>query len=148
MASLLTDLDKSSFQGSILDLFDTFSRDIEIHKAPKKKITDVNPTKPPLPGYGNSSSPTNIEYIPEFTTRKAIVQYGDKQTVETESSAGAKIPLGKVYIKVKSDTRDYINKGGTEKIVIDNKSFKLATTDSVKNYFGLKLYVYFIEEIN
>ena len=147
MGSLLSDADKTSFQNSVLDLFDTFSRDIQIHKEPKKKVVNVNPSKPSLPGYGNTSNPTNVEYVTESNTYKAIVEYMDKQSIETESSAGAKIPRGMVSIKVKQDARDYINKGKTEKVMIDGKSFKLATTDSVKDHFGLKLYVYFMEEI-
>ena len=41
MADLLSDNDKNSFKSSILDLFDTFSRDIKIHKAPKKIINET-----------------------------------------------------------------------------------------------------------
>ena len=147
MASLLTDADKLSFKNSIIDLFDTFSRDIIIHKEPKKIVSQVNPSSPPLPGYGNDSNPTNITYQPESKTFKAMIRYSDKQSVETDDFIGTKIPTGMVGIKVQEDARDYINKGGTEKIELDGKSFKLGTSDSVKDHFGYKLYVYFIEEI-
>tara|TARA_Y100000310_G_C20633314_1_gene789811 strand:- start:775 stop:1221 length:447 start_codon:yes stop_codon:yes gene_type:complete len=147
MGSLLTDTDKASFKDSIVDLFDTFSRSVTIHKEPKQKISQVNPTNPVLPGYGHESSPTNIEYITESKSFDAMIRYADKQSVETDSFAGTKIPTGTVAIKVKEDARDYINKGKTEKIEFDGKSFKLATTDSVKDHFGYKLYVYFVEEI-
>ena len=147
MASLLTDSDKLSFKNSIIDLFDTFARDIVIHKEPKKKITSVNPTTPQLPGYGSDSSPTNVEYIAESKTFKAMIRYSDKQNMETDNFAGTKIPTGMVAIKVQEDAREYINKGSTEKIELDGKSFKLGTSDSVKDHFGYKLYVYFIEEI-
>lgn len=147
MASLLTDTDKSSFKDSIVDLFDTFSREIIIHKEPQQKISQVIPSGPVLPGYGQDSNPTNIEYIPESKTFKAMIRYEDKQSVETDNFAGTKIPTGMVAIKVQEDARDYINKGKTEKIKLDGKSFKVATSDSVKDHFGYKLYVYFIEEI-
>jgi hypothetical protein len=147
MSSLLTDEDKLSFKNSIIDLFDTFSRDVIIHKEPKKIISQVNPSSPPLPGYGNDASPTNVTYQPESKTFKAMIKYNNKQGVETDDFAGTRIPTGMVAIKVQSDTREYINKGKTEKIVLDGKSFKVASSDAVKDHFGYALYVYFIEEI-
>ena len=147
MASLLTDADKASFKNSIVDLFDTFSRDLVVHKEPKKKITQVNPTTPNLPGYNESSNVENVEYIAESKSFKAMVRYNNKQSVETDSFAGMQIPTGMVAIKVQSDAKDYINNGKTEKIVLDGKSFKVASSDAVKDHFGYALYVYFIEEI-
>ena len=52
-----------------------------------------------------------------------------------------------VAIKVQSDAREYINDGVTEKIVLDDKNFKLASSDAVKDHFGYALYVYIVEEI-
>jgi hypothetical protein len=147
MASLLTDADKLSFKNSIIDLFDTFSRDIIVHKEPKKIVSSVNPAAPQLPGYGSDSTPDNITYVPESKSFKAMVRYSNKQEIETDSFAGTKIPMGMVAIKVQSDAKDYINTGITEKIVVDGKSFKLASNDAVKDHFGYALYVYMIEEI-
>ena len=147
MGSLLTDADKLSFKNSIIDLFDTFSRSITVHKEPKKIVSQVNPSTPQLPGYGSESSPTNVTFVAESKDFKAMVRYNNKQEVETDNFAGTKIPQGMVAIKVQSEARDYINKGTTEKIVLDGKSFKLASSDAVKDHFGYALYVYIIEEI-
>ena len=147
MASLLTDADKQSFKDSIIDLFDTFSRSIVIHKEPKKIVSQTNPASPPLPGYGNDASPANIEYVPESKTFKAMIRYNNKQSIETDHFAGTQIPTGMVAIKVQEDARDYINIGKTKKVVLDGKSFKIASSDAVKDHFGYALYVYFIEEI-
>ncbi len=147
MGRLLTDADKLSFKDSIVDLFDTFARDIVVHKEPKKVISSVNPTTPQLPGYGSDSTPSNITYVPESKSFMAMVRYSNRQEVETDNFAGTKIPMGMVAIKVQSDARDYINTGITEKVVVDGKSFKLASNDAVKDHFGYALYVYMIEEI-
>ena len=147
MASLLTDADKLSFKNSIIDLFDTFSRDIVVHKEPKKKITQHNPTNPVMPGYGHSSKPEIVEFVTESKQFKAMIRYNNRQDIETDNFAGTKIPTGMGAIKVQEDCRDYINKGTTEKIVLDGKSFKVAGSDAVKDHFGYQLYVYFIEEI-
>ena len=147
MGGLLTDADKLSFKNSIIDLFDTFSRDIVIHKEPKKVVSSVNPATPQLPGYGSDSSPENVTYVTESKTYKAMIRYSNKQEVETDSFAGTKIPMGMVAIKVQEEARDYINNGSTEKVVLDGKSFKIASSDAVKDHFGYALYVYIIEEI-
>ena len=76
-----------------------------------------------------------------------MVRYSNKQEVETDSFAGTKIPMGMVAIKVQEDARNYINDGITEKVVLDGKNFKLASSDAVKDHFGYALYVYIIEEI-
>ena len=147
MGSLLTDADKASFKSSIIDLFDTFSRDIVVHKEPQQVISSVNPSDPLLPGYGGDSNPTNVTYVPKSKSFKAMVRFSNKQEVETDNFAGTKIPTGMVAIKVQEDARDYINDGVTEKVVLDGKSFKLASNDAVKDHFGYALYVYIIEEI-
>lgn len=146
MADLLSNKDKVSFQGSVLDLFDTFSRSIVIHKEPIKKITQVNVNL--LPGYGNSSAPTNIEYIPRSQSFRAIIDYKGKQSVSLENDAGILVPKGGISIKVKEETKNYINDGKTEKIIIDDKTFKLASNDTVRDYFGMKMYIYFLEEVS
>ena len=124
MSDLLSSTDKASFQNSVLDLFDTFSRDVVVHKEPLKKVTQAAPSTPVMPGYKNSSSPANIEYIPQNETHKAMISYSNTKT-ENEPQAGITIPRGKIAIKVKSTTKDYINNGKTEKIVVDDNHLSL-----------------------
>ena len=144
MADLLSNTDKVSFQNSVLDLFETFSREIIIHKEPQKKITAVDANL--LPGYNSADNRANVTYVPKSKTFNAIISYNRKQGTESESFAGINIPQGEVAIKVKQEARDYINDGRTEKIIIDEKSFKVASTDAVKDYFGMKMYIFFLEE--
>jgi hypothetical protein len=101
-----------------------------------------------MPGYNESSVEENVVLEPRSSTFKAMVDYGDKQSVRTEREAGVNIPVGTVSVKVKSDARDYILDGTTERIEIDGKSFHLTTKDSVKYYFGLKLYVFYVQEVS
>tara|TARA_Y100000310_G_C20663823_1_gene806334 strand:- start:685 stop:1125 length:441 start_codon:yes stop_codon:yes gene_type:complete len=145
MADLLSSSDKVSFQNSVLDLFDTFSRNITVHKEPQKKIISIDAHL--LPGYDETSSPANIEYVPRSETFKAIIRYDRKQETETESWAGINIPQGQVGIKVKDDAKKYIENGHTIKVVIDEKNFKLVSNSSIKDYFGMKMYVYYVEEM-
>ena len=50
-----------------------------------------------------------------------------------------------VKIKVKSDAKDYINNGLTEKITFDDKTFKIISPEVPKNYQGLKYYCFYLE---
>lgn len=146
MADLLSEEDKAFFRSSILDLFDTFKREIIIHKEPRRVI--VNSNEDLLPGYGESSKPDNIDYVPVSQTFDAMISYAKEQGIDEANELGVIIPSGKVAIKVKQETRDYIMNGKTERIELDNKSFNLVSRDTVRYLFGLKLYVFFIEEVN
>ena len=116
-----------------------------VHKEPQKNIVSIDAHL--LPGYEGASHPDNIKYIPKNASYKAIIKYNRKQEQEAESWAGALIPQGEVSIKVKEETKNYINNGRTIKIDFDGKSFKLVSTDSVKDYFGMKMYIYYLEEV-
>jgi len=146
MADLLSNTDKVSFQNSVLDLFETFSRKITVHKDPQKKITSVDAHL--LPGYEGTDNRGNITFVPKSETFDAIISYNRKQGTEAESFAGISIPMGEVRLKVEKTTKDYINNGKTIRIDFDEKSFKLVSSDSVKDYFGMKMYVYYVEEIS
>ena len=145
MADLLSTQDKAFFQSSLLDLFDTFSRDLIVHKEPTKVIQSSAVEL--LPGYGESSKPENITYTPVNETHKAMISYGKKQDTSADQTVGIITPGGEVKIKVKKDTRDYIMYGKTVKIEIDEKSFKLISRDSVQDYWGMQMYIFYLEEI-
>ena len=104
MADLLSAQDKLFFQSSLLDLFDTFARDMTIHKEPIKIIQSNNVNL--LPGYGESSSPENIEYTPVNKSFKAMISYKKNQSTEANSDIGMITPGGEVKIKVQQATRD------------------------------------------
>ena len=126
-------------------MFDTFSREITVHKEPQKKIMSIDAHL--LPGYDETSRPTNIEYVPRSKTFNAIIRYDKKQETESEAWAGINIPQGQVGIKVKEEAKNYIENGKTIKVEIDEKGFKLISNSSVKDYFGMKMYVYYVEEV-
>ena len=146
MADLLSPQDKLFFQSSLTDLFDTFARDIVIHKEPKKVIKSGSVNL--LPGYGESSKPENITYTPVNSTHKAMISYKKKQSTEADSNVGVITPGGEVKIKVQQAARDYIMDGKTEKISFDGKSFNLISRDAVQEYWGMKMYVFYVEEVS
>lgn len=144
MPSLLSALDISSFTGDFQDLFDTFKREILIYKEPKKVIQNINMNS--YHGYGEAAQKTNFTYVPVFEAHKAVVSYKDKQEAEEMGGIGLMYFAGDVRIKVDEDTKNFIRNGKTEKITIDGKDFNLLTEDSIKNFFGLKLYVFHLQQ--
>jgi hypothetical protein len=144
MASLLNETEKNNLTPLIEDLFDTFARDITIHKEPKKIIkNNLNKT---LVGYQDGSIQQNIEYIPEKRTFKAKIKYQTEQDLKNLLTLNYDISKGIVKMKVRKDARDYILNGSkTEKIEIDGLFFNLITDESVKKFFNTTYYVFFLE---
>jgi hypothetical protein len=146
MGELLSTTDKANFQASYLDIFETFKKEIVVHKEPIKKVDKTN-SESTLPGYNESSNITNYTFIPVSQAFYALIRYNAKQETRVADEVGVQIPEGQVVIKVKQDARDYIMNGKTEKITFDGKSFNLITRDAVRDYFGMKIYVFSLEEI-
>ena len=146
MADLLTETDKTFFQNVMGDIFDTFKRTITIHKEPQKIIKQVNADL--YAGYGDTSSPDNVEYVPVSKDFDAMITYLDRQNKESDPLIGTNFSRGEARIKVQKEARNYINNGKTIKIDVDGKPFNLITDDSVKDFFGTQYYVYHLEAAN
>ena len=145
MASLLNETEKNNLTPLIEDLFDTFARDIIIHKEPQKKIIQINNQS--LVGYDETSIIENIEYIPESRTFKAKIKYQNDQDTDEMKDLKNTISQGIVKIKVRKDARDYILNGTkTEKIEIDGNAFNVISDEAVKKFFNTTYYIFFIEK--
>jgi len=146
MADLLSSTDKAFFATVMGDIFDTFKREIVVHKEPQKIVTNVNADG--YHGYGESSNSENVSYLPVSKSFFAMISYKDDQKSDADVSTGIEFSKGRVRIKVEEEARNYIVNGDTIKIDVDGKSFKLVTDDSLKHYFGTKYYVFFLEVEN
>ena len=147
MASLVSQDEIDVFTGDFGNLFDTFKRSITIHKAPKKVLKNINTDF--LYGYGNPAEQANYEYVHVSKDFECMVSYKDQQdSDELSEISELRYFAGDVRIKVNEDTKDYIKTGKTEKIVIDGKDFQIMTEESVKYFFGIKLYVFHLQFTN
>lgn len=144
MASLLNETEKNNLTPLIEDLFDTFARDIIVHKQPKKNISQsINNS---LAGYGETSIQENIEYIPESKSFKAKIKYNNDQELAKINDLNNLISKGIVKIKVRQDARDYILNGTkTEKIEFDGKAFNIVSDEAVKKFFNTTYYIFYLE---
>ena len=143
MPSLISDTEKQKLTGIFNEIFDTFKREIVIHKEPRKVISQVNTAS--LFGYGDPASSVNYSYEPVSGIFSATIRYDMNQETERLADIPQNISLGNVYIKVQEGAKNYINKGKTEKITFDNKSFKIISEDANKSFLDSKFYVYRLE---
>lgn len=145
MASFLSAGDIAAFHNDVNTHFDTFKRLITVHKTPVKRII-ISTSNPQMIGYQSDSVEEQIEYVPESQDFYAIIKYENSVTPDLVEQIQIKTSNPVVSIKVKSDARDYISEGSTEKITFDDKSFNVISTDIVKSYQGLKYYLFYLEE--
>jgi len=147
MASLVSQDEINVFTGDFRNLFDTFKRTITIHKAAKKILKNINTDF--LYGYGNPAEQANYEYVHVYKDFDCMVSYKDHQDSDELSEVSEiRYFAGDVRIKMDEDAKDYIKDGKTEKVVIDGKDFQLMTEESVKYFFGIKLYVFHLQFTN
>jgi hypothetical protein len=146
MADLITASEINNYHNAINDHFDTFKRQITVHKEPIKNIVQNTTTQ--LLGYQEDSNIIDYTYTPRNQSFDAIISYNTKtENFLIQNEVKLKFPNQLVEIKVKQAARDYINNDITEKIAFDNKIFNVVTPDIVKNYQGLIYYVYLLQEI-
>ena len=143
MPSLISDTEKNNLTGIFNDIFDTFKRTIIVHKEPKRVVDSVNTAS--LFGYGDPASSVNYTYVPQSGVYDATIRYNLDQTQETLGDIPQYVSEGAVYIKVQREARDYINKGKTEKVTFDNKSFKVISEDANKSFLNSEFFVYKLE---
>lgn len=125
--------------------FDSFSRDIIIHKEPKKILNSVQATNV-LYGYDIQGNQPQYTFIPESKIFKARISYNKKQNIESLSELQFSIPQGSVTIVVKEEAKNYIENNKTLKIEFDEKAFKIVTTPAVRKFLVKTYYQYFLEE--
>lgn len=136
MSSLLTNSERASFTSIINDHFDTFKRTITIYIEPKYNYNNAASQKF-LPGY-QAVSTAKPNYIIQSANHDALVTYGDFNK-DVSLSIGKNTNSGKVKIKVKQATRDYIVGNKIIKIVIGNDSFNIASEGRRANYLNKDL---------
>lgn len=145
MASLISAEEINNFHQAINDHFDTFKRLITVHKTPVKRII-ISTANPQIVGYQTDSVEEQIEYVSQSENFYAIVKYEDSNNQDLVEQIQIKTKNPIISIKVKSDARNYMLNGKTEKITFDDKSFNVVSADIVKNYQGLKYYLFYLEE--
>ncbi len=147
MASLLTSTETTNLVSILGDVFDTFKREVVIHKSPKKVISQINESQ--LFGYGEAANPVNYTYTPQSGIYYAKISYIENKANEYVQDFQSDIDSNIVRMKVQESAKDYIENGTTENVTFDDKTFNLIGNHMVKNFLGpsgYTTYVYYLKE--
>ena len=96
MPSLISETEKNNLTGIFNDIFDTFKRDIVVHKEPKKVISQINTSS--LFGYGDPASSVNYTYQPVSGVFQATIRYNLEQETERLGDIPSQVSVGWVFI--------------------------------------------------
>ena len=144
MANLLSSSEISNITGAFGDVIDTFKVKMVIFKEPKKVVSDVNTSF--LFGYAEESKETNYSYSAVSGIYSGIVMRRPQVSDAVIEEANIDFPHNKVLIKVEEDARNYINRGKTEKILIDDKNFNVVSSDKLVRFLTKKYYIFELED--
>lgn len=148
MASFLSASEENWFAEQADIWFDTFKRNIVVHKEPIKNIKITNSNQ--LFGYGQAGQANSqqIEYTPRSQSFDAVIKYGSNQDLDIVGDIKAYVTSQNlVSIIVKPNAKEYINKDKTEKIVFDSKSYNTISNGALKSFFSAIYYEYILQEI-
>jgi len=146
MASLISDTEKTNLTGIFLDIFDTFSRSIVVYKKPTKIPAAVNTAF--IFGYEQGGWDQQYTYSYSSGIFPAVVTYDKGLDNINYQEAAVDQPVLKGAIKVKSDCRNFIEKGKPiERLVVDGKDFKVMGESRLQAFLNSKFYVFNIERL-
>lgn len=147
MSDLIPENDKQAFKNAYADFFDTFKKEITVHKEAKKVVSQINTGF--LYGYGDVSNQVNYVYQTDSQTFSAIVWYPKKGSggFEIGGEIRAFIPEGEILIKVGEEAKTYLTSGlSVEKIDILNHSYELVGQEEEINHFFTGYYIFNLKE--
>lgn len=142
--SLLTQSQKDAFVLIAEKHMPTFAQRITIHKEPTQVIASNNINI--YPGYKDTSSESNISYIPVNQAFSGLIVKGKTQDPLTPSTLNDRIWQSETLLKVERDARDFILNGKTIKIVTQGKTYDVVSGPIPQNYLGLLYYYFLVQE--
>ena len=140
MASLISASEKANLVKIFTDIFDTFKREIIVHKEPIKVVDQINLTQ--IFGYDEFSNETNYSYETNNKTIYAVVRYSANHGFSDIDKNTINVIAGDASIKVDKGGRDYINAGKNEKIVIDGKTFNVDGQEMIQRFLDNEFYIF------
>lgn len=149
MADLITGTDKADMEAAIVDVHDTFSRDITIFKNKKEVFIATNPVfESTYNALYNKlkNAPTTRNQVSKSTV-KARVQYRPVQDEQDEGSIGAQVNVqfGVGELRLKLDETAYSDLKFATKIEIDGVIWRIVTDASRAGLFTPQYYLLYLE---
>jgi hypothetical protein len=151
MAELLTAAERASVAADLLDLHDTFGRDIVVYKEAQKVVVSTDPNFNYLYGTGGAST-TSVENIPVKKIFKARIKYDSDRSLENFGEAGAQIkvsrPDGGSLVRIKLKVEDYSYIKEAKRIELDGRMFHVDSDPRAHGLFDtIQFYTLFLRPI-
>jgi hypothetical protein len=145
--SLISDEEKLQIQASYGEFFETFRKEITIHKVSEIVVSDINIDQ--IFGYEEDANAENYSYKHESKAFFALVVFPSRgdQTLNVMTEMATQIPDGEIRIKVQTDCKNYIQNGKTEKIEVKGKNYTLISTEAEVNNILTGYYIFKLKEI-
>jgi len=151
MAEFLNSAQRADLAANLLDLHDTFGRDIVVYREAKKVVISTDPSYNHLYNSAGSSTPS-VKNVPERKLFKARVRYDTDRTLENFGEADAQIktsrvdPSSMVRIKLKKEDFEYIREA--KRIELDGRMFHVASDPRAHGLFDVvQFYTIFLRPI-
>ena len=126
MADFLSQEEKEKIAVNLLDLHDTFARDIDVYKEAKKVIINTDPNYNYLYGSSGKSTPS-VKNVPVKKIFKARIRYDTDRNLEYFGETGTQIkvnrpdPNSTVRIKLKLEDYEFIKEA--KRVELDGRMF-------------------------
>lgn len=147
MASLIEQNEKDDMTAAMLDVFDTFKREITVYKEPERIIISSNPN---YSRFGdNSQNQFNPPVTPIASTIYACILHEKNQrwvyVDPNTSQIKVRSTEGKVRIKV--DATGYEIMRGAKNITLDGFNYRTDSSPRPHGLFQPVLWTFFLERV-
>ena len=144
MADLISNSDKTAYEGVFDDIHDTFGRTIYIFKTQKKTFVATNNTYNAL--YSRIKDGESPDKEVEKVSVTARISYVNKQEYELGSTvAQLGLPISGGLVRIKIDVTGYSLLKSSTDIGIDGELFDVASDDSKAGLFTPKYHVIYLK---
>jgi len=140
MAEFLNKAQREDLASKLLDLHDTFGREIVVYKEAKKVIISTDPSYNHLYNSAGQTTPS-VKNVPERKVFKARIRYDTDRTLENFGETDAQIkttrvdPSSLVRIKLLKEDFNYIK--DAKRIELDGRMFHIASDARAHGLFDV-----------
>lgn len=140
MTEFLSSSDRASIAANLIDLHDTFGRDIIVYKEAQKVIISTDPNYNYLYNTGGAQT-TSVENVPIKKIFKARIRYDTDRTLEYFGDTDAQVKVSKpdanslVRIKLKIEDYQYIKEA--KRIELDGRMFHVESDPRAHGLFDV-----------
>lgn len=144
MTEFLSPSDRESIAANLLDLHDTFGREIVVYKEAKKVIISTDPSFNYLYGKAGKTTPS-VQNVPVRKVFKARVRYDTDRSLEyfgeTQTQAKIKRPDSSSIVRIKLKIEDYNYIKEAKRIELDGRMFSVYSDPRPHGLFDVMQFI-------